>query len=112
MRVTVIPADRWIRLDQESASLPSWPFDDNHIHAIQWYGSDGEIEFVGRPKKPNQTFSNFSSLSPYIDALQEELAAQHLRNLERLQALADLEASLTTDSSATDTTIPTSDGTN
>ena len=76
MRITVIPADRWIRRDDDAANLPDWPFDDADIHAIQWYDSEGEIEYNGRPKPPNVPFFEAVILQPYLDALDAELAAQ------------------------------------
>jgi hypothetical protein len=76
MRVTVIPADRWIRRDDVSANLPDWTFDDAPIHAIQWYESEGEIEYVGRPKPPNEPFTDPAILQPYLDALDEYLQQQ------------------------------------
>jgi hypothetical protein len=76
MRVTVIPADRWIRRDDEAANLPDWPFDDAAIHAIQWYDTEGEIEYNGRPKPPNEDFTNPAVLQPYLTALDAYLASQ------------------------------------
>lgn len=73
MRVTIIPEDRWIRRNSEQANLPDWPFDDANIHAIQWYGEDGEIEYKGRPKPPNQTISDPIILDPYLVALDQWL---------------------------------------
>ena len=76
MRVTVIPADCWIRRDDIQANLPDWPFDDVNIHAIQWYDTEGEIEYVGRPKPANETFTDDAILRPYLDALDAYLATQ------------------------------------
>lgn len=76
MRVTIIPADRWIRRDDVSVNLPDWPFNDSGIHAIQWYDTDGEIEYVGRPKPPNEFFTDATVLQPYLDMLDSHLAAQ------------------------------------
>lgn len=73
MRVTVIPADRWIRRDNDAANLPEWPFDDAHIHAIQWYNTEGEVEYVGRPKPPNEIITDISILTPYVVALDNYL---------------------------------------
>jgi hypothetical protein len=69
MRVTVIPSDRWIRRDNDAANLPEWPFDDANIHAIQWYETEGEIEYNGRPKPPNQAINDPAILTPYLEAL-------------------------------------------
>ena len=74
MRITVIPADRWIRRDNDAANLPDWPFNDANIHAIQWYDTEGEIEYSGRPKPPNEAFDDVERLRPYLDALNVYLA--------------------------------------
>lgn len=76
MRVTIIPEDRWIRRDGDQANLPEWPFDDATIHAIQWYGEEGEIEYEGRPKPPNGLINDPAVLQPYLTALDAHLAAQ------------------------------------
>lgn len=73
MRVTVIPADCWIRRDDTQANLTDWPFDDANIHAIQWYDTEGEIEYTGRPKPPNEIFTDAARLDPYLAALDQYL---------------------------------------
>lgn len=75
MRVTVIPADRWIRRDEASANIPDWPFDDATIHAIQWYDTEGEIEHRERPPR-NESFTDFAILTPYLAALDNYLEQQ------------------------------------
>lgn len=70
MRVTIIPEDKWIRRDDQSANLPEWPFEDANIHAIQWYEDYGEIERNGTPKPQNELFTNPTILEPYISALE------------------------------------------
>jgi hypothetical protein len=69
MRVTIVPDDRLVRRDNDIAILPEWQFDDANIHAIQWYGEDGEIEYNGRPKPPNERFVDPTILEPYLVAL-------------------------------------------
>lgn len=76
MHVTVIPVDRFIRAGGQSANLPEWPFDDAGIHAIQWDGVNGEIEYTGQPKPPNESITDSLKLQPYIEALQTYLASQ------------------------------------
>lgn len=75
MRVTVIPVDCWVRRDDQAANLSDWPFNDSEIHAIQWDADAGEIEYVGKPKPPNQPFTDPSILEPYLEALQAHLDA-------------------------------------
>lgn len=69
MRVTVVPEDKFIRKDDIFTHLPEWNFNDSNIHAIQWYDTEGEIEYKGKPKPPNEFFTDFSILQPYLDAL-------------------------------------------
>jgi hypothetical protein len=76
MRITVIPSDRWIRRDNDAANLPDWSFDDAAIHAIQWYDTEGEIEYAGRPKPSNEVFTDVARLEPYLAALDTYLAAE------------------------------------
>jgi len=57
MQVTIIPDDTLVVIDGEPvegvdmASMPA------EIHAVQWYGGHGEIEF--RDRSPNEQFSDF-----------------------------------------------------
>lgn len=76
MRVTIIPEDKWIRKDEVSTHLSEWNFDDSNIHAIQWYDTQGEIEYNGNPKPQNETFTDLSIIQHYIDALDEYLSTQ------------------------------------
>lgn len=76
MRITVIPADRLIRRDEQAVNLPDWPFDDDEIHAVQWYDSWGEIEKTGYPKPQNEVFTDLTVLSPYLDLLDTFLLSQ------------------------------------
>jgi hypothetical protein len=72
MRVTVIPEDKWIRRDDVAVHLPEWNFNDSNIHAIQWYDTEGEIEYNERPPR-NEVTTDASVLQPYLDALDEYL---------------------------------------
>ena len=74
MRVTIVPEDKFIRKDDIMINLPEWNFDDSNIHAIQWYDTEGEIEY--RDTLPNLTFQDTSILEPYINALEAYLDAQ------------------------------------
>jgi hypothetical protein len=75
MRITIIPEDRWIRRDSDQATLTEWPFSDANIHAIQWDGQAGEIEYQGTPPPPNSSFNSVAILTPYLTALDEYLAS-------------------------------------
>jgi hypothetical protein len=76
MRVTIIPEDKFIRKDDIMINLPEWNFDDSNIHAIQWYDTEGEIEYKGTPNPTNTSFQDTSILEPYINSLEAYLDAQ------------------------------------
>jgi hypothetical protein len=75
MRITIVPEDRWIRRDNDTATLTEWPFSDANIHAIQWDGQAGEIEYQGTPPPPNISINSVAILTPYMTALDEYLAS-------------------------------------
>jgi hypothetical protein len=75
MKVTIIPQDRWIRRDGTQANLPDWSFGDANIHAIQWDGAKGEIEYNGTPKRRNDSFTSAAIIAPYLAALDAYLAS-------------------------------------
>jgi hypothetical protein len=54
MKLTIIRADGAVYKDGVSYSgldLTAVPAD---VHALQWYGTEGEVEFNGRPKPQNE----------------------------------------------------------
>lgn len=75
MKATIIPGDRWIRRDDVAATLTDWPFDDANIHAIQWEDGEGEIEFNGKPRPMNESFTELAIVDPYLEALDAHLLA-------------------------------------
>jgi hypothetical protein len=56
MRLTIVPVDKTVgvggffysNLDLSSCGIP------DNVHALQWYETEGEIEFNGRPKPQNE----------------------------------------------------------
>jgi hypothetical protein len=59
MRLTIVPIDKKVgvdelffsNLDLASCNIPA------NIHALQWYDTEGEVEFNGRPKPQNELIS-------------------------------------------------------
>jgi hypothetical protein len=59
MKLTIIPNDKHIgidglffgNLDFSDCGIPA------NVHALQWYETEGEIEFNGRPKPQNELIS-------------------------------------------------------
>lgn len=63
MRLTIIPVDSAVYKDQviryPDLSVCGIP---QEVHALQWYGSSGEIEFISVPGQPKPTNENIDSL--------------------------------------------------
>ena len=45
MRVTIIPEDGMVSINSEGYSELDLSFIPNTVHALQWYETDGEIEY-------------------------------------------------------------------
>ena len=61
MKLTIIREDGAVYKDGISYSgldLSSVP---SNVHALQWYETEGEIEFSGRPKPQNETITELPS---------------------------------------------------
>jgi hypothetical protein len=56
MRLTIIPIDNAVYLNGICrAPLDLTPCNiPENVHALQWYETEGEIEFTGKPKPPNE----------------------------------------------------------
>lgn len=69
MRIIVIPEDKTVIVDGIAHSDLDLeiiqPKDGERIHAIQWYGNTGEIEYVG--SRLNETTDSFSSVQTAYD---------------------------------------------
>lgn len=85
MRLTIIADDLAVYVDGKACqNLDIVSNLDPEIHAIQWDGSRGEIEYRsktcpdcgGVSKKPNETFTDVSVYQPYVDAFNEAVAAE------------------------------------
>ena len=76
MRVTVVPADRMVAIDGvvmrvDISDLPG-------VHAMQWYGSRGEIEYLAddNGNRPlNSKIDNFTPFEDYVEAWREAKVA-------------------------------------
>lgn len=81
MRVTVINSDKAIGIAGEFFTNLSFTLDPE-IHAIQWYDTWGEVEYVitlvnGRPFKPENTvITDFTPYEPLVAVWQQAKDAQ------------------------------------
>jgi hypothetical protein len=71
MRVTIIPSDQTIGIDGRflrfEFSAPA------NVHAIQWLGDRGEMEFEdGTPNRPLTAADYEAEVKPFVDAWREE----------------------------------------
>lgn len=64
-RVTIIVDDRVVGVDGvfRHVNMSSMPDD---IHAVQWYGGSGEIEY--RSNAPNKQIDDFGPFRKFLDA--------------------------------------------
>ena len=71
-RVTIVPADGFVAVDGRGISGLDLSTLDPQIHAVQWYGTDGELELVSAPGSPgaNITITDLAFVQPALDAWQ------------------------------------------
>lgn len=73
MRVTIIPSEFKIQVDGRYVLLDkeTWNFEDEHIHAIQWFGDNGHIEFI--TTDPNEIIEDIEIIQKYLNVFFEEI---------------------------------------
>ncbi|MEZ6854354.1 hypothetical protein [Halodesulfovibrio aestuarii] len=86
MNVTVIPADKFIQVDGVGLEPVEFEYDEG-VHAIQWDGVNGHIEFVTSDGGVMTTPVSQMEVQPYVDAWQAE--KMRLDALENAQAEED-----------------------
>lgn len=75
MRVTIIADDNVVYVEEQPLKVDLTGL-HSAIHAIQWYGTVGEMEFkqdhVTNEKLPNLRFNDFTPFQPFVDRWMEE----------------------------------------
>ena len=67
-RVTIIPDDEFVSVDGESYHDIDLSFINSDIHAVQWYGDEGEVEY--KDERGRATHNEIIiSLEPFQAAL-------------------------------------------
>ena len=61
MKLTIIPIDGAVYKDGISYSGLDLSAVPVNVHALQWYETEGEIEFSGRPKPQNEIITELPS---------------------------------------------------
>jgi hypothetical protein len=80
MRVTIIPSDEFVMVDGVGYTGLDLSFIPTGIHAIQWYGSEGEVEYAderGRAVK-NEPITDLQAYSGAVAAWEVAHAARLL----------------------------------
>lgn len=87
MRLTVIYDDHYISVDGYGIHfVDNWPFDDENIHAIQWYDDHGELEY--KNTDPNLQFTDYIRVEKYLthfDREKERILEEERRRQEEEQ---------------------------
>jgi len=95
MRLTIVPSDKKIGVDGlffGDIDLSSCVIPDN-IHAFQWYETEGEVEFSGRPKPQNEIIYELPFwASACVNKWNEAKATQEAAILAAQQAAANATA--------------------
>jgi hypothetical protein len=68
MRVTIIPSDGFVSVNGDGVLGLDLSFMDAGIHAIQWYDTEGEIEWKGEQDRVVEN-EKITDLDPYQPAL-------------------------------------------
>jgi hypothetical protein len=70
MRVTIISDDGNVYVEEQALHVDLSTLDEN-IHAIQWYGTTGEIEYktdyLTNTRPPNITITDFAPYQKFVD---------------------------------------------
>lgn len=71
MRLTVIYDDHYISVDGYGIHfVDNWPFDEENVHAIQWYEDHGELEY--KNTDPNLEFTDYIRIEKYVSHFNTE----------------------------------------
>jgi hypothetical protein len=73
MRVTIIAPDRLVAVDNVAYNGLDFQALPADIHAVQWYGTAGEVEYVTDAsgyKKHNTTLDSLAAFQPLLDVWQ------------------------------------------
>lgn len=78
VKIAIIPEDSIVVVDKKGYSGLDLSFLLPSVHAVQWYGAEGEVEYVDAQGRPthNETITDFTPYQPALDAWQAAKAAE------------------------------------
>jgi len=99
MRLTIIPGSNLVAIDDRHLNCIDCSAMDPTIHAVQWNGTKGHVEYktdYNGDRLPNRTIEDLSEFQSLIDAFQAEAAKPPppqsvARDLEREARLARIQ---------------------
>ena len=106
MRVTIINVDNQVTIDGITLVIPLDGLDPS-VHAVQWYGTYGEVEIkdpVTGKMQENRHIDSIQDYSMFVDAWtakREELLAQEAIEAQAVQAAIDAYEAANTSSTET-----------
>lgn len=70
MRVTIIADDSHVYVEEQALVVDLTGLDPE-IHAVQWYGTVGEVEYrhdhIANVRKPNERITDFAPYQVFVD---------------------------------------------
>jgi hypothetical protein len=87
MRITIIPDDGFVSVDGIGYSELDLSAIDPSVHAVQWYGEDGEVEVknpITRKMVENRIINSLSEFQSAIEAWQLRAAETSTTSNETL----------------------------
>jgi len=101
MRITIIPSDGFVSVDGIGYSGLDLSAIDSSVHAVQWYGENGEVEvrdLLTRKMVENRNIISITEFQPALTAWQTAkdvaVAAEEASRIAAEQNLTQEETSL------------------
>jgi len=66
MRIVIVPADGMMGIDGDFRHISGLPAMFPLVHAVQWYGEQGEVEFTDGT--PNEPITDIAAIQAAVDA--------------------------------------------
>lgn len=92
MRITVIPQDKFIAIDEESLFnvREDMTWIPSNIHAIQWYETWGEIEYMdGKENEKIQDLGVYKKILTIFENEKLRIENERLEEIERIENETD-----------------------
>lgn len=92
MKVTIVPIDKIVIIDGTTISGVDLSFIDPSVHAVQWYGTTGSVEY----KDANVDYiiklthqEEITDIAPFQTAIDAAIAKKQENDLEKVVVITD-----------------------